>query len=87
MDSHEGDPGWFRLEFRLPEEIANLVAESWDDPVRVANIKEQHFSYIVLSGKIGDIYRRVKLKLDREWIQKYKQGMERRAQQQGGANA
>ena len=78
IDRREGDPNWFRLEFKLPEEIANLVASSWDDPVQVADIKEEHFSYMYLSGKIGNVHRWVKLELDREWIQQYRQRMERR---------
>jgi hypothetical protein len=78
INVNEDNPNWFKLEFKLPEEIANLVASSWDDPVGVAHTKEQHFSYMQLSGKIGNIHRRVKLELDREWIQEYKQRMRKK---------
>lgn len=78
INYNEGEEGWFRLEFKLPEEICNLVANSWDDPVQVANIKERHFSYMVLSGSIGGIKRIVKLELDRDWIENYKRRMRNR---------
>jgi len=65
---------WFELEFSLPQEVADLVAGSWDDPVAVANIKEEYFSYIDLSGKIGEIRRNIRLELDRDWIRKYIDG-------------
>ena len=66
-----GDDGWFELEFSLPSFIAELVRDSWEDPVAVANLKQQHFSYIDLSGVIGGIRRSVRLELDRDWIEDY----------------
>jgi len=77
----EGEPGWFRLEFDLPEEIARLVGESRHDPVQVAHIKQEHFSYLDLSGKIGGIQRQIRFVLDTEWIRQYIDRMERRRQQ------
>jgi hypothetical protein len=71
MDFNEGQQGWFELEFSLPEAIALLIAENWGDRVAVANIKQQHFSYINLSGVIGGIKRSVRLELDRDWINRY----------------
>ncbi|MCU8007315.1 restriction endonuclease [Shewanella sp. SM87] len=70
--------GWFELEFNLPEGIANLVAENWEDREAVANIKQQHFSYIDLSGQIGGIQRSVRLELDQEWINGYIRRLRRR---------
>lgn len=66
-----GHPAWFELEFSLPPLIAELVENSWDDPIAVANMKKQHFSFIDLSGVINGIRRSVRLQLDREWIDDY----------------
>jgi hypothetical protein len=66
-----GQRGWFELEFSLPPVIAELVEEHWEDPVEVANLKQQHFSYIDLTGVIDGIRRSVRLELDRQWIQDY----------------
>lgn len=66
---------WFELEFSLPPEIADLVAESWDDSVAVADLKQQHFSYIDLSGVIGAIRRAVRLELNQDWINEYINGL------------
>jgi len=73
----QNENGWFELEFNLPEGIANLVAENWGDREAVANIKQQHFSYIDLSGQIGNIRRNVRLELDQEWINSYIQRLRR----------
>lgn len=81
IEYKRGDDRWFKLEFNLPEEIATLVAGSWDDPVKVANIKERHFSYMILSGKIGEIFRVIKLELDQEWINSYKIKMQHKVRQ------
>ena len=70
-DYQENENGWFELEFNLPETIARLVAENWGDRESVANIKQEHFSYIDLSGIIGGIRRSVRLELDQEWINAY----------------
>ncbi len=69
--SRQTDNVFFELEFSLPPMIAELVAENWDDPTAVANIKQQHFSYIDLSGVIGGIRRTIRLELDRDWLQDY----------------
>lgn len=74
----ETDDRWFELEFNLPEGIANLVAENWGDREAVANIKQEHFSYIDLSGRIGGIRRSVRLELDRKWIEAYIGSLRRR---------
>jgi hypothetical protein len=66
-----GDIGWFELEFSLPPFVAELVRENWQDPIAVAHLKQQHFSYIDLSGVIGGIRRSVRLKLDRGWLDDY----------------
>jgi hypothetical protein len=64
-------PQWFELQFHLPEAIAVLVSENWGDREAVADIKQQHFSYINLSGKIGGIKRNIRLEMDRDWINNY----------------
>lgn len=66
-----GHPAWFELEFSLPPLIAELVQTNWRDPIAVANIKQQHFSFIDLTGVIGGIRRSVRLQLDRNWIESY----------------
>jgi len=71
INIQRGQPGWFELEFSLPPVIAELVEGHWDDPVAVANLKQQHFSFIDLTGVIDGIRRNVRLELDREWIQEY----------------
>lgn len=71
IEYQRGEAGWFELEFNLPETIANLVADNWGDREAVANIKQEHFSYINLTGVIGNIQRSVKLELNREWIHQY----------------
>jgi hypothetical protein len=68
--SGDGD-GWFELQFSLPEDIAKMVRDNFGDTEVVANIKQQHFSYIDLSGVIGGIKRNIRLELDREWISDY----------------
>lgn len=71
VHSHRGDRSWFELEFSLPSHIAELVESRWEDPVAVANLKQQRFSYIDLSGLIGGIRRSVRLQLDEDWIERY----------------
>ncbi|WP_145930852.1 restriction endonuclease [Acidihalobacter prosperus] len=71
LDVSRGSARWFELEFSLPSVMADLVAENWDNPIAVANIKQDFFSYIDLSGVIGGIRRNVRLKLDRDWIRRY----------------
>ncbi|HBN6128890.1 TPA: hypothetical protein L3M38_003872, partial [Clostridioides difficile] len=71
VDVRRDSDGWFELEFSLPTSIAELVSDSWEDPVAVANIKQQHFSYIDLTGIIGGIRRSVRLELNRQWIEEY----------------
>lgn len=72
------DSAWFELEFSLPPPIAELIEASWENPIAVANLKQQHFSYIDLSGVIGGIRRSVRLELDRDWIGRYIHHMRRR---------
>jgi len=67
----EGNAHWFELQFFLPPELAELVADHWDDPGMVAQTKEQNFSFISLSGLIGEKWRSVRLELDREWLVQY----------------
>lgn len=70
------DPSqWFELQFNLPETIADFISENWEDGVAIADIKQQHFSYINLSGKIGGIKRNIRLEMDREWINEYREGI------------
>ncbi|WP_397574271.1 hypothetical protein [Silanimonas sp.] len=63
---------WFRLDFDLPEEVVSILESSDRDAETVARIKEGHFSYADLSGKIGGINRRFRLKLDSDWMADYR---------------
>jgi hypothetical protein len=71
IQAEPGEPGWFELEFCLPPFIAELLQDNWRDPVAVADLKRQHFSFIDLTGVIGDIRRSVRLQLDSDWIEAY----------------
>lgn len=71
IQAEPGQPAWFELEFSLPTFIAELVQDNWRDPVAVADLKQQHFSFIDLTGVIGGIRRSVRLQLDRDWIKDY----------------
>jgi len=78
IEINEGEPGWFRLEFELPPAIAEIVSKVRHDPVKVANIKQQNFSYIDLAGKINGIQRQIRLEMDQPWIENYIAKMRRR---------
>lgn len=69
----EGDEQWFRLEFDIPEEILGLVQAARTDPQALAQVKQQQFSYLDLAGRIGGVYRQVRLRLDEEWLEAYLQ--------------
>jgi hypothetical protein len=71
LNTEVGSPQWFTLEFSLPWQIASLVEEEGDDRVGMANIKQEHFSYIDITGLIGDVRRNIRLQLDRDWIRDY----------------
>jgi hypothetical protein len=71
IEAEPGDRAWFELEFSLPPLIAELVQDNWRDPIAVANLKQQNFSFIDLTGVIGGIRRSVRLELDRDWIEDY----------------
>jgi len=68
LDCDEDSPNWFRLEFDLPAEVAELVREAKGDKVEIAQVKREYFSFISVSGLIGRIRRQVRLELDEEWI-------------------
>lgn len=74
IQAEPGQPAWFELEFSLPTFIAELIQDNWRDPVAVADLKQQHFSFIDLTGVIGGIRRSVRLQLDRGWIEDYIRG-------------
>jgi hypothetical protein len=71
IDIQRNDDRWFELEFSLPQQIAELVSNRWGDQAAIADIKQEHFSYIDLSGMIGGIRRNIRLELDRNWIGTY----------------
>ena len=71
INTARGSEGWFELEFSLPEDIAELVRSNFGDREAFANIKQEHFSFIDLSGVIGGIRRNIRLELDQEWISRY----------------
>ncbi len=72
----EGDERYFRLQFDLPSEILKMLAHVKDDGLQVADIKEEYFSDLYLSGIIGGIRRQIKLSLDTEWLLKYRERYE-----------
>ncbi len=71
IDFQRDQSNWFELQFNLPDEVAILVSENWEDREAVVNMKQQYFSYIDLTGIIGGIRRNVRLELDPEWIEQY----------------
>ena len=71
IEFEQWDRRWFSLEFSLPEAIAELVEQNRNDPFTIADLKQDYFSYIDLTGVIGGIRRSVRLRLDREWIERY----------------
>jgi hypothetical protein len=71
IQTQQSENRWFELEFSLPTEIAELVERGWGDRIAVAQLKQQHFSFIDLTGVIGNIRRSVRLQLDPEWIDEY----------------
>lgn len=73
VDVREGEANWFRLEFDIPEEIVGLVQSVRSDPVALANVKQQQFSYLDIAGRIGGVHRQVRLRLDEEWLEAYLQ--------------
>ena len=64
-------PNWFQLQFDLPPEIASLVRAARGDPVQVAQVKQENFSFISIAGLIGGVRRQVMLRLDEDWIADY----------------
>jgi hypothetical protein len=67
----EGDPSLFRLEFDIPAEVVGFVREARGDPFALAQVKQEHFSYLDLAGRIGGIQRHVRLRLDEDWLGAY----------------
>ncbi|MBK6657205.1 MAG: hypothetical protein IPG43_03180 [Proteobacteria bacterium] len=72
-DQQTNGRSFFALEFNLPRAVAELVARSSNDPFEFADVKQQHFSYIDLSGIIGGIRRTVRLELHEGWLHEYLQ--------------
>jgi len=81
INTKEGDAGWFRLEFDIPEEILEVVETTRRDAVALAVLKQQQFSFLDLAGRIGGIQRQVRLRLDEEWLEAYLQRIKKRRQQ------
>ncbi len=50
-----------KLEFELPEYIAEFVKTNWENKIKIAKLKFDYFSFITLTGKIGGIQRNIKL--------------------------
>lgn len=71
VNVNEGSPTWFRLEFDIPDEILEFVKAARHDPLAVAEVKQQHFSYLDVAGRIGGVQRQVRLRLDEEWFEAY----------------
>ena len=71
VEMREGQPGWFRLEFDIPEEIVGFVRASRTNPLALAQVKQSNFSFLDLVGKIGGIRRQVRLRLDEDWLGSY----------------
>lgn len=74
----QGEEGWFRLEFDIPEEVVGFVRAARENPIALAEVKETNFSFLDLVGKIGGIQRQVRLRLDEDWLGSYLQRLRRR---------
>ena len=68
LDQNESSPNWFRLEFDLPVEVAELVQAAKGDKVEIAQVKREYFSFISVSGQIGNVRRQIRLELDEDWL-------------------
>jgi hypothetical protein len=68
VDFAKGDQRWFQLEFDIPEEILGFVQAARGDPIAIAEVKQAQFSYLDLAGRIGGVYRQVKLRMDEQWF-------------------
>jgi hypothetical protein len=73
IDYPKEDERWFQLQFDIPEEILGLVQAARSDPHALAQVKQQQFSYLDIAGRIGGVYRQVRLRLDEEWLEAYLQ--------------
>lgn len=62
---------WFQLQFSLPAEIVKLLSEHDWNPLNVAEMKQEHFSNVSLSGIIGGIRRQIRLELDGDLLDAY----------------
>lgn len=70
-DYEEDSPNYFRLQFDLPEEIADFLRKIWGDWKSIADVKRSEFSFIDIAGKIGGVRRQVRLRLDERWLSDY----------------
>ena len=68
---------WFKLGFDLPESIARIVNKYWLSRKDVAGLKQSHFSFLDVSGKIGGVQRQVRLELDEDWLSRFISSMRR----------
>ena len=66
-----GSVDWFELQFNLPPELTELISKKSGDRVAIAMAKSENFSYIALSGVIGNIWRNVRVELDNDWLIEY----------------
>ncbi|NQZ92056.1 MAG: hypothetical protein HRT97_06900 [Moritella sp.] len=71
IEYQQGELGWFELQFFLPIELAEKMSPQWGDQARVAQTKSENFSFIAMSGRIGGIWRNVKIELNQEWLSTY----------------
>lgn len=71
----KGHDDWFQLEFDLPDVVSRLIQDTNADARQIADIKEKHFSYIYLSGKIEGVNRYLKLELDLDWLNSYRESL------------
>lgn len=72
---NRNQPGYFRLEFGLPDHVARLVRQVWGNPEEIAAAKRAHFSFISLTGMIGGVRRQVSLVLDHDWLERHLEGL------------
>jgi hypothetical protein len=75
---NQGEEGWFRLEFDIPEEVVGFVRAARENPITLAEVKQANFSFLDVVGKIGGIQRQVRLRLDEDWLGSYVQRLRRR---------
>jgi len=66
------------LFFELPHYLARIFNSAWKDRYELANTKARHINYISLTGRIANRQRNITLRIDRTWLDRYIQMLQRR---------